>query len=70
MPYFAGLDLSMETTHVCVVDADGKRVFEAAVESHPAAIAAALSDAVAANRSRDQCPAPLAMPLPISKLLY
>lgn len=30
MDQFAGLDLSMETTHVCVVDADGRRVFEKA----------------------------------------
>ncbi|MEQ8698704.1 MAG: IS110 family transposase [Bauldia litoralis] len=44
MQYFAGLDLSMETTHICVVDVDGKRVFETAVDSHPSAIAAALSE--------------------------
>jgi transposase len=35
----------METTHVCVVDGDGKRVSETVVESCPHAIAAALAEA-------------------------
>ena len=29
MEYFAGLDVSMEETHVCVVDRDGKVILEA-----------------------------------------
>ena len=29
MDYFAGLDISMEETHVCVVDRDGTVVHEA-----------------------------------------
>ena len=29
MEYFAGLDVSMEETHVCVVDRDGKIILEA-----------------------------------------
>jgi hypothetical protein len=29
MEYFAGLDISMKETHICVVDRDGKVVYEA-----------------------------------------
>lgn len=43
MKYYAGLDLSMETTHVCVVDEEGGKVFSAGVDSTPAAIADALA---------------------------
>ena len=28
MDYFAGLDISMDETHVCVVDRDGAVVYE------------------------------------------
>lgn len=31
MEYFAELDLSMETTHACAVDGDGKSIFETVV---------------------------------------
>lgn len=43
MTYYAGLDLSMETTAVCVVDETGKKLSTAIVESTPDAIAEALS---------------------------
>jgi transposase len=51
MEHYAGLDLSMETTHVCVVDGDGKRIFDRSVESTPNAIANALSDAGSLSRT-------------------
>ena len=34
MDYFAGLDISMEETHVCVVDRDGAVVRESKVALH------------------------------------
>lgn len=42
MEYFAGLDVSMEETAICVIDADGKIVLETAAPTEPEAIAAAL----------------------------
>jgi len=45
MDYFAGLDVSMEETHVCVVDRDGLVIQEAKVPSTPADIKAALARA-------------------------
>lgn len=42
MKHYAGIDLSMETSHVCVVDEDGRRVGAVCVDSTPASIAAAL----------------------------
>lgn len=50
MEYFAGLDVSMEETHVCVVDRDGVVTHETKVSSAPEAIAAALSRAPACRR--------------------
>ena len=43
MEYFAGLDVSMEETHVCVVDRDGKIILEARTPTAPKTIAAALA---------------------------
>jgi hypothetical protein len=43
MKHYAGLDLSMETTHVCVVDVDGRKIGAQCVESTPEAIATALA---------------------------
>ena len=45
MEYFAGLDVSLEETSICIVDSDGRIVVEKRVASQPAAIAAALSSA-------------------------
>ena len=42
MPYFVGLDVSIETSCICVVDAEGATVQECSVETTPKAIAAAL----------------------------
>jgi len=42
MKYFAGLDVSMKETSICVVDAAGEIVAETVVASEPAAIGAAL----------------------------
>jgi transposase len=50
MEYFAGLDISMKETHICVVDRDGKVVYEARAVTSPAAIAAELAKAPAAQR--------------------
>src|SRR5215469_13207340 len=43
MDYFAGLDVSMDETHVCVVDRDGEMICKAKVASTPADIAAELA---------------------------
>src|SRR5579864_5301324 len=50
MEYFAGLDVSMAETHVCVMNQDGAVVLEAKVPSTPADIAAALAQAPACER--------------------
>src|SRR5277367_3873271 len=50
MEYFAGLDVSMEETHVCVVDRDGEVIRETKVPSTPVDIEAALSGALACRR--------------------
>ena len=42
MKYYAGLDVSLEETSVCVVDGDGAIVAERKVASEPRAIAEAL----------------------------
>ena len=39
MDYFAGLDVSMEETHVCVVDRDGAVIHEVKVPSTPSVCA-------------------------------
>ena len=38
MEYHAGIDVSLEASHVCVVDGTGKIVREARVASDPAAL--------------------------------
>ncbi len=38
MEYYAGIDVSLELSSVCIVDAKGKIVKEAKVESEPAAL--------------------------------
>jgi hypothetical protein len=43
MDYFAGLDVSLEKTHICVLDRDGTGVHECTATSSPDAIAAAFS---------------------------
>ena len=50
MEYFAGLDVSMAETHVCVMHLDGGVVYELRVPSTPADIAAALAQAPAGGR--------------------
>jgi hypothetical protein len=50
MEYFAGLDVSMAETHVCVMHRDGAVVLEAKVPSTPADIAAVLAQAPACER--------------------
>jgi transposase len=50
MEYFAGLDVSMAETHVCVMNRDGAVVHEVKVPSTPADIAAALEQAPACGR--------------------
>jgi transposase len=50
MEYFAGLDVSMEETHVCVVNRDGAVIHEVKVPSTPADIEAALASAPACRR--------------------
>jgi hypothetical protein len=43
MEYFAGLDVSMDETHICVVDRDGSVVLETKTTTSPAAIASGLA---------------------------
>jgi len=50
MDYFAGLDISMKETHICVMDRDGKVALEAKAATSPAAIAVELAKAPAAKR--------------------
>jgi hypothetical protein len=50
MEYFAGLDISMDETHVCVVDREGTLVTEEKTASTPEAIAASLAKARACRR--------------------
>ena len=50
MEYFAGLDVSMKETHVCVVDRDGDVVLETMATTLPEAIAAALAKAPSCQR--------------------
>ena len=50
MEHFAGLDISMKETHICVMDRDGKVVLEAKAATSTAAIAAELARAPALQR--------------------
>src|SRR5580700_5025113 len=50
MEYFAGLDVSMAETHVCVVTRNGAVIHNAKVPSTPADIAAELAQAPACRR--------------------
>src|SRR6202047_4902702 len=50
MEYFAGLDVSMEETHVCVCERDGKVILEARTPTAPKTIAAALAKGPAVGR--------------------
>ena len=50
MEYFAGLDVSMEETHVCVLDRDGVVTHQAKVASTPADIAQELKKAAACRQ--------------------
>ncbi len=50
MEYFAGLAVSMEETHVCVVTRDGAVVHEVKVPSTPASIATGLAQAPTCQR--------------------
>jgi hypothetical protein len=52
MEHFAGLDVSVKDTSVCIVDETGRIVREAKVASEPAALLAALeNDAYTSNGS-------------------
>ena len=51
MEYFAGLDVSMEETHVCVLDREGIVIHEAKAASTSEAIADELARAPAAAAS-------------------
>ena len=50
MDYFAGLDISMDETHICVVDRDGAVVYEGKSASTAEAIADKLSEAPGCHR--------------------
>lgn len=44
MDHYAGIDVSLDASHICVVDADGKRIKEAKVSSEPRALIAWFAD--------------------------
>ena len=50
MDYFAGLDISMDETHVCVLDREGMVVRESKTASTAAAIAVELAKAPSCRR--------------------
>ena len=50
MDYFAGLDISMDETHVCVLDREGVVVRESKTESTAEAIAGELAKAPSCQR--------------------
>src|SRR6218665_695743 len=51
MTYYAGLDLSMETTQVCIVDETGRKIASIKVESSPDMIANALREVGGVERA-------------------
>lgn len=51
MKHYAGLDLSMETTQVCIVDESGRKIVSMKVESAPDMIAHALREAGGVERA-------------------
>ena len=50
MDYFAGLDISMDETHICVVDREGVVVYESKAASTAQAIAGELAKAPSCRR--------------------
>jgi transposase len=50
MEYFAGLDISMKETHICVMDREGNVVRETKAATLPAAIAVELAKAPVTQR--------------------
>ena len=50
MDYFAGLDISMDETHVCVLDREGAVVYESKTESTAQAVANELAKAPSCRR--------------------
>lgn len=50
MDYYAGLDVSLEKTHICVLDREGAVVHETTAPSSPEAISAALAGAPTCTR--------------------
>ena len=50
MEYYAGLDVSMEETHICVVDREGVVTYQAKAISIPDDIAKALTQAPECTR--------------------
>ena len=50
MDYFAGLDISMDETHICVIDREGAVVYEGKSASTAEAIAGKLSEAPGCHR--------------------
>lgn len=54
MPYYVGLDVSVKTTAVCIVDADGTVVLERSLATEPESIADWLGKAVAKLSGQSQ----------------
>src|ERR1700676_3135814 len=43
MRYYAGLDVSLKSTHICVIDEEGKTIWRGVSASHPEALCEALA---------------------------
>jgi transposase len=55
MPYYAGLDISLDMTSVCVVDGEGGILVEASVPTDPTDIAAFLTSVTGAYEPWKPC---------------
>lgn len=53
MKHYVGLDVSQRETAVCVVDEDGKQVFEGRAKSNPGALAETLRSCAKERRSQN-----------------
>jgi hypothetical protein len=63
MDYFAGLDISVDETHICVLDREGEVVYESKTASTARAIADALESAeLSSDRIRNRSNGPDLIP--------
>src|SRR6516162_9157600 len=68
MDYFAGLDVSVKETSVCIVDDTGKIVREVKVASEPKSLLAALLTECPEARHMPVCANSLTLPEPLAQI--